>query len=156
MTTATTAEKIYTGGCLCGRIRYTATGPTDGFPHLCSCEHCKKRSGGPTMAWAGFYLVNFAWDGPGGEPTWYETYPGKTKRGFCPACGSQIAGIDIDKPDTDKTIMGVLIPSLDEPEQPEFRPIHQSSRPHAFSWMPPIASELDEDEAAPAEEPSTV
>jgi hypothetical protein len=155
MTTATTAEKIYTGGCLCGSIRYTATGPTDDFPHLCSCEHCKKRSGGPVMAWAGFYLINFAWDGPGGEPTWFETHPRKTKRGFCPVCGTHVAGIDIDEPVTAKTIMGVLVPSLDDPEQPEFAPIHQGSAKHAFSWMPPIPSQI-EPEPAPAAQPSTV
>ncbi|MBB5915682.1 hypothetical protein BJY24_004594 [Nocardia transvalensis] len=33
------------GGCLCGNIRFSATGDPD-FPHLCSCEHCQKRGVG--------------------------------------------------------------------------------------------------------------
>ncbi|MGY1982397.1 GFA family protein [Nocardia gipuzkoensis] len=37
------------GGCLCGNIRFSATGDPD-FPHLCSCEHCQRLSGAPVMS----------------------------------------------------------------------------------------------------------
>lgn len=36
------------------------------------------------MWWVGFKTIN--WTGEGGEPTWYETFPGEAKRGFCPTC----------------------------------------------------------------------
>ncbi|WP_438479105.1 MULTISPECIES: GFA family protein [Streptomyces violaceusniger group] len=35
-----------TGGCLCGRIRFTTRGPAV-FPHTCACEHCQKLGGAP-------------------------------------------------------------------------------------------------------------
>lgn len=139
MTTTDTAGKIYTGSCLCGNIRYTAAGPTDDFPHLCSCKHCQKLSGGPVMSWAGFQLATFTWDGPGGEPQWYYTFPGETKRGFCPECGTSLAGLD-----DGGTIMGITISSLDKPNQPEFVPIHQSFARNAVPWLAAIPSQLDE------------
>ncbi|MYV96221.1 GFA family protein, partial [Streptomyces sp. SID1034] len=49
------------------------------------------------MWWVGFATVS--WTGEGGEPTWYETFPGEAKRGFCPNCGSRVAAIDSDIPE---------------------------------------------------------
>lgn len=143
MTTSDTVHKLYRGGCLCGAIRYEAQGPDDRFPHLCSCEHCQKRSGGPVMAWTGFPVATFAWTGPGGEPRWFETFPGQTKRGFCGTCGSHIAAID-----PGAQFMGVTIPSLDEPHQPEFAPIHQSFSPNAAPYCPAIPSQLEQEAAS--------
>lgn len=80
------ATEERTGGCLCGRIRFTATGPAV-YPHTCHCDHCQKLGGAPVMWWAGFGRVT--WTGEGGEPTWFETFPGKAKRGFCPTCVMQ-------------------------------------------------------------------
>ncbi|WP_455566269.1 GFA family protein [Nocardia fluminea] len=54
------------GGCLCGNIRFSATGDPD-FPDLCSCEHCQRLSGAPVMSWVSFPEEDFAWTGPGGE-----------------------------------------------------------------------------------------
>ncbi|MEU3480991.1 GFA family protein [Streptomyces sp. NPDC033754] len=84
-----------TGGCLCGRIRFTTRGPAV-FPHSCACRHCQKLGGTPVMWWVGFETVT--WSGEGGEPTWYETFDGEAKRGFRPACGSRLAAIDRDIP----------------------------------------------------------
>ncbi|WP_449657264.1 GFA family protein [Streptomyces salyersiae] len=82
---AETAEQR-TGGCLCGRIRFTTRGPVV-FPHTCACCHCQKLGGTPVMWWVGFQTVT--WTGEGGEPTWYETFEGEAKRGFCPTCVMQ-------------------------------------------------------------------
>ncbi len=75
-----------TGGCLCGRIRFTTRGPAV-FAHTCACPHCQKLGGTPVMWWVGFETVT--WTGEAGEPTWYETFPGEAKRGFCPTCVMQ-------------------------------------------------------------------
>ena len=69
------------GGCLCGMIRFVVIGEPD-YPHVCSCTHCQKRAGGPLQSWVGFPLAGLRWIGEGGEPTWYDTFPGETKRGF--------------------------------------------------------------------------
>lgn len=39
------------------------------------------------MWWVGFKAIT--WIGEGGEPIWYETFPGKVKRGFCSTCVTQ-------------------------------------------------------------------
>ncbi len=48
------------------------------------------------MWWVGFETVT--WTGES-EPTWYETFEGEAKRGFCPTCGSRVAAIDSDIPE---------------------------------------------------------
>ncbi|WP_324605330.1 GFA family protein [Streptomyces sp. NRRL S-237] len=64
------------------------------WPHTCACRDCQKLGGTPVMWRVGFARVS--WTGEGGEPTWYETFPGEAKRGFCPTCGSRVAAIDSD------------------------------------------------------------
>ncbi|WP_405735092.1 GFA family protein [Streptomyces sp. NBC_01537] len=118
-----------TGGCHCGRIRFTAKGEPD-YPHTCSCKDCKKRGGCPMMSWVAFPLDTFEWTGEGGEPTWYDTFPGETKRGFCPTCGTHIAAFDYGD-----TWMGVNIPALDEPDGADLIPVNQSFRGDAVSWL---------------------
>jgi len=101
--------EVRLGGCLCGKIRFAVTGSVDD-PHVCRCEHCAKRSGAPFMWWVGFPMAGLTWIGECGEPTWYDTYPGKTARGFCAGCGSHIAARDYG----DDTIIGILATALDD------------------------------------------
>lgn len=68
-----TPAPVRTGHCQCGRISYQVTGiPND--PHLCSCVHETRISGGPAVLWVGFPLDSLIWTGTGGEPKWYSTY----------------------------------------------------------------------------------
>ncbi|MFE4304733.1 GFA family protein [Streptomyces sp. NPDC056891] len=97
------------GSCLCGKIRFTVTGPVDD-PHVCNCRDCAKRSGSPFQWWVGFPADGLEWTGEGGEPTWFDTYPGKTARGFCGTCGTHIAARDYGD---DATIIGILATALD-------------------------------------------
>lgn len=99
------------GGCVCGNIRFSATGEPD-FPHLCSCPHCQRLSGAPVMAW----------------PT--ETHPA-IERGFCPACGASVASRG-DVPGN----VGVTIFALDD--HSELVPEHQSFKDNAVPWMAPL------------------
>ncbi|MEM9471839.1 MAG: GFA family protein [Pseudomonadota bacterium] len=85
-------QKVFSGGCLCGHIRFEAGGkPT--FPHLCSCRMCQTWSGAPTVAWVEFPLSEFAWTGPGGQPSTFQSSE-KTRRGFCVKCGSSLCALD--------------------------------------------------------------
>src|SRR5512133_3956097 len=54
------------------------------------CGRTGRLSGAPVMSWVSFLEEGFAWTGPGGEPTWFETFP-QICRGFCPKCGSSVA-----------------------------------------------------------------
>ncbi|GGV99324.1 hypothetical protein GCM10010230_25170 [Streptomyces narbonensis] len=49
-----------TGGCLCGRIRFTTRGRAV-FPHTCACPHCQKLGGTPVMWWVGFETGYLDW-----------------------------------------------------------------------------------------------
>ncbi|WP_078861426.1 GFA family protein [Streptomyces sp. NRRL F-5650] len=118
------------GGCLCGRIRFTARGPAV-FPHTCACPHCQKLGGTPVMWWVGFESV--VWTGQGGEPTWFETFPGQAKRGFCPTCGSSVAAIDSDIPE-----VGINVTALDDTSGKDLVPIHASFCDNAVHWLTPV------------------
>ena len=102
------AEQTYQGGCLCGRIRYRATGAPD-RPHYCHCRMCQLGVGAPLTAWVNLPLDGFAWTA--GEPTYYRSSP-HLQRGFCPTCGGSLCTIA----DEDDYVC-VTIASLDDPEQ---------------------------------------
>jgi hypothetical protein len=126
-TTANTGDR--TGGCLCGKIRFIVAGVPD-YPHTCSCVHCQKRAGGPMQSWVGFPLDGLRWTGEGGEPTWYDTFPGETKRGFCPICGSHVAALDYGD-----TTIGINLSALDDQDGEDLVPVNQSFRGDAVSWL---------------------
>lgn len=121
-----------TGGCLCGKIRFSVTGTPD-YPHVCSCLHCQKRAGGPMQSWVGFPLDGLSWTGEGGEPTWYDTFPGQTKRGFCPVCGSHLAAFDYGD-----TTIGINLSALDDQDGDDLVPVNQSFRGDAVAWLPQV------------------
>ncbi|MBM9509557.1 GFA family protein [Streptomyces sp. KK5PA1] len=125
----TNQQQTFTGGCLCGNIRYTVTGNPIA-PLVCSCAHCKKLSGGPMTAWVGFLLQGFSWDGPGGEPTWFATWPG-VNRGFCPQCGARICALDDGASAVFVTIMSLDDHSVVVPEVQRFPE-------DAVSWLPQV------------------
>ncbi len=47
-----------TGGCLCGSIRYEATGQPYNITH-CHCLDCRRSSGAPFVTWASFSRRSF-------------------------------------------------------------------------------------------------
>ena len=83
-------RKGFTGGCLCGNIRFRAVGPPV-WPHFCSCTMCQKWSGAPLVGWVDFPLSGINWTQ--GTPKLVRTTP-KTQRGFCPDCGSGLFALD--------------------------------------------------------------
>ena len=73
-----------TGGCLCGAITYSVSGPLR--PVIaCHCTQCRKTSGhhvAATSAARGDISIN-------GTVTWYASSE-TAKRGFCAVCGSNL------------------------------------------------------------------
>ncbi len=76
----------FTGGCMCGAVRYEASGDPISVI-FCHCESCRKHTGAPVVALAGFKLeqVRFTL----GERATYESTPG-VQRGFCGRCGTPL------------------------------------------------------------------
>lgn len=79
-------SEIHTGGCLCGAVRYTVTGPRRGVIY-CHCSQCRKQTGH-------YYAAsNCAADaieiGGADAITWYRASE-EARRGFCSRCGSAL------------------------------------------------------------------
>lgn len=84
------------------------------------------------MWWAGFAPDDVTWTGES-EPTWFETFEGEAKRGFCPNCGSRLAAIDSDVPE-----LGIVVTALDDTSGPDLVPVNQSFRDNAVHWLPQV------------------
>ncbi|MBT1188782.1 hypothetical protein HET69_33570 [Streptomyces sp. CJ_13] len=117
---------VRTGHCQCGRISYQVAGIPDD-PHLCSCVHETRISGGPAVLWVGFPLDSLIWTGTGGEPKWYATYP-TLRRGFCPDCGTHMVSVA----DGSRTVM---VTGFSLTDQSGIEPLGHSYRENAAPWM---------------------
>jgi hypothetical protein len=74
------------GGCLCGAVRFEATGaPID--VAWCHCESCRKHSGAPVSVFVA--IPHDAYKVTKGEITKFNSSPGRW-RGFCARCGSTL------------------------------------------------------------------
>ncbi len=110
--------KTYNGGCLCGNIRFTATGSPN-KPHTCSCKLCQRHSGSLTLAWVEFEKQCVTWNRPGGEPKLWRTSD-YSSRSFCEICGSTLGAID------DDPIVALVLGSFDSPNRKALKPVAHS------------------------------
>jgi hypothetical protein len=112
----------YTGGCLCGAVRYRITAAPVSVG-ICHCRTCRRAAGAEAVAWAtvprsGFELA--------GRMTIYASSPG-IARGFCPTCGTAISFDDGGES------VDVTVASLDDPEA--IRPDREIWLEHRLSWV---------------------
>lgn len=105
----TEPDAQWTGRCLCGAIRYRAEGAPL-WAAFCHCESCRRATGAPTTAYAGFRRERFAW--LEGEPALFPSSPGVI-RSFCARCGTPLTYEGARWPDE----VHVLIGTLDHPER---------------------------------------
>jgi hypothetical protein len=111
----TEKAKLYTGGCLCGAVRYEATGEPLYTGH-CYCADCRKASGSGFVAFMGFASdqVRFS-----GETKVYscQALRGVSDRNFCPTCGGLVFGGIVGKVESHTIYAGSLDdPTLFEPK----------------------------------------
>jgi hypothetical protein len=99
---------VHEGGCLCGRVRYRATG-TPAQPSHCHCELCRRASGAAFVSWATFRAEDFAF--VAGTPKRYDS-SAIAYRQFCPDCGTQLTFHAHRSPDG----VDVTLASLDRPD----------------------------------------
>jgi len=78
---------VRTGGCLCGAVRFEASGPPNWVAY-CHCGSCRRATGAPVAAYAGFpaAAVRFV----SGAPAQFASSTG-VSRGFCGRCGSPLS-----------------------------------------------------------------
>lgn len=108
-----------TGGCLCGDVRYVATGR----PYrvgICHCLDCRKSHGALFHASAIF-------------PASAVTITGEARafkgRHFCPRCGSMVFGRSADE-------VELTLGTLDAPDC--FQPTYELWTIRRESWLPPF------------------
>ena len=95
------------GGCLCGAVRYRASGESDPRT-LCHCNSCRRAAGAPVVAWTTFPPARFAFTK--GNPARYRSSP-PVERTFCPTCGTPLTYRHASFPDE----LDVTVASLDDP-----------------------------------------
>jgi hypothetical protein len=123
--------KLYTGGCLCGALRYEAVAEPLGQGH-CYCADCRKASGSGFIPFMGFKAEAVRFSGEARQfrsKTWNG---GEAVRNSCPNCMSLVFGGEIGKTDSYTIYAG----SLDDPSL--FHPaiaIFAASRP-AWAIIP--------------------
>ena len=107
------------GGCLCGKVRFEATGQ----PYrvgICHCLDCRKHHGALFLAAAIF-------------PEQAVTITGNTRayqgRFFCPGCGAPVFGRTADE-------IEIPLGSLDTPDQ--FTPTYELWTVRREAWLPPF------------------
>ena len=100
------------GGCACGRIRYTAT-IADDTAYLCHCRMCQRATGGVSIAFMNVRKAEVRW---AREPDWYVSSP-IARRPFCRECGTPLG---FAFPGSEN--MDLTIGSFDDPSR--FRPTH--------------------------------
>ena len=74
------------GGCLCGAVRFVATGEPTGVA-WCHCQSCRRHSGAPVSVFVAFRRD--AYEVTKGDITKFNPSPGRW-RGFCARCGSTL------------------------------------------------------------------
>jgi hypothetical protein len=107
------AMQEMSGGCQCGKVRYTAlVDPTKAY--LCHCNMCKKATGGVSIAFINPPKSDVTWHS---EPDWYRSSP-IARRPFCSHCGTPLGFDFIDG----GTNIDLTIGSFDDPTP--FKPEH--------------------------------
>jgi hypothetical protein len=87
---------VHTGRCLCGAVRFTATGRLRGVIY-CHCSQCRRQSGH-------FYAATSVPDAAlaiegGDNVTWFRA-SAEARRGFCRTCGSALFWKHDDRAET--------------------------------------------------------
>jgi hypothetical protein len=85
------ASAPITGGCLCGALRYVATGAPS-LTGLCFCADCRKASGGAGIGFLGFDAAALTFSGAARQHVGKSARGSDAVRNFCPTCGSLVFG----------------------------------------------------------------
>ena len=108
-----TQPTVMTGGCACGRVRYSAT-IHDDEAYLCHCRMCQRSTGSISIAFKHVKEDEIQWHG---EPDWYESSP-IARRPYCRECGTSLGFAFTESSGT----MDITVASFDDPSR--FHPTH--------------------------------
>jgi hypothetical protein len=113
-----------TGGCACGRIRFSARVESDDA-YLCHCRMCQRATGSVSIAFTNLPKAAVQWER---QPDSYASSP-IARRPYCRECGTSLG---FEYPDHDK--MDLTVASFDDPSR--FRPTaHFGAESMHRAWM---------------------
>ena len=110
-----------TGGCLCGKVRYSISAKPIGSGN-CHCRTCQKASGSAYLATLFVRSKSLEISGEYKEYATLADSGNTVYRGFCPECGSALFGRNSEH----QGIRPVAAASLDEPA---------AFQPHVDFWV---------------------
>ena len=96
-----------TGGCACGKVRYTAAIDND-EAYLCHCRMCQRASGNISLAMKNVKRTAVRWER---EPDYYISSP-IARRGFCTSCGTSLT---FEFSDGESENIDLIVGSFDDP-----------------------------------------
>jgi hypothetical protein len=102
-----------TGGCACGRVRYTAT-IDNHDAYLCHCRMCQQATGSVSIAFKSVKHAGVQWSH---EPDWYDS-SAIALRPYCRECGTSLGFKFKDGSEN----MDLTVASFDDPSP--FAPKH--------------------------------
>lgn len=114
-----TQEKVYTGGCQCGAVRFRVVGEL-GHASICHCRMCQKAFGNYFAPLVDVRYEQLTWTR--GEPATYASSE-VADRGFCRNCGTPLMFAYRDYPE-----IALAICSFDRPEEIPVTSQHWFSR----------------------------
>lgn len=97
---------MYTGGCLCGSVRFEIKGPIHNIV-CCHCSQCRKAQGSAFATNGMVRTTDFNIISGADSLTGYESSPGQTKY-FCKTCGSPILSKSESKPGHVRVRLGTI------------------------------------------------
>lgn len=118
-------DEIHSGGCLCGAVRFEATGAPK-WTGYCHCASCRRHTGAPVSAYAGFEDAQIRFTA--GAPARFASSPG-VERGFCAACGSTLSY----RGDRWPGELHLHVGAMDKPE--DFAPTGQAFKAEKLPWV---------------------
>ena len=102
-----------TGGCACGRVRFTAQ-VEDDDAYLCHCRMCQRATGSVSIAFKSMPENSVTWKS---GPDWYLSSP-IAKRPYCRECGTSLGFAFI----VSSGNMDISVAAFDDPSR--FKPTH--------------------------------
>lgn len=105
------APSSFTGGCLCGRVRYSCSAPPL-FMVNCHCRDCQRASGGPYAPTVVVKAESLTVEsGAPNSHTVVADSGHRATRQFCAECGAQLFAFSSARPGQ----IGIKAGSLDDP-----------------------------------------
>ena len=99
------------GGCACGRVRFTARIGSD-EAYLCHCRMCQRATGSISIAFKNVRQADVAWES---GPDWYDSSP-IARRPYCRECGTSLGFMFREGSEN----MDLTVAAFDDPSR--FRP----------------------------------